>query len=84
MKNESTDGAEIQPQEETNLLHTELTKLPQDEANPSQPEDKIVHSQDDTMSNAENESKREERNPPESSALQVEAKQPKNGDKVWI
>lgn len=82
MQNESTDGAEIQPQEETNLLHSELTKLPQDEANPSQLEDKIVQSQD--TSNAETEAIHEERNPPESSVLKVEAKQPKDGDKVWI
>ena len=82
MQNESTDGAEIQPQEETNLLHSELTKLPQDESNPSQSEDKIVRSQD--TSNAETEPIHEERNPSESIALQVEAKQPKDGDKVWI
>ena len=82
MPNESTDGAETQPQEETNLLHNEQTKLPEDEANPSQPEDKIVRSQG--KSKAETEPAHEERNPPESSASQAEANQPKDNNKTWI
>ena len=70
--NESTDGpgAEVQTQEETNLVHSELTKPPQEEANPSQLEGKMVLSRD--MSKPDTEPAHEERNPSESSAPQVE------------
>lgn len=66
--NESIDGAEIQPQEETNLVHGKLTKLPQDDSEANPPETKQAH---------------DERSPPESSALQAEVRQPgKDGDKI--
>jgi hypothetical protein len=73
--NELTDGAEIRPaQQETNPVHSEPTKLPLDEANPLQLEDRAAVRSQDT-SKAETEPTHEERNRPESSTPQVEAKQ---------
>ena len=79
--NESIDGAETKPQEETNPLPAD-TKSPQDKTTSSQPEDKRVQSQDKPKVEAE--LARDERNPSPTSVPQVETKPPKDSDKTWI
>ena len=77
--NESTDGANRKPQEEAEAnLHDDLKEQLRDETNPSQPEDKTVLSRN----KAKIESEHDERNPPDSSAPQVET--PKDNNKTWI